>query len=142
MGLCELICRTFRTMLKRISLLALGLMYLLSTVTTVIDVHYCMGRLTCVQWEHPGVSPVVGCGMRESSGTHCCRTEVKVFKVSDDHQRAGSYFVEAPMPVLVSLAFSCLQTPLRNGQIREASVARPPPKVPASLTVLYGNFRI
>jgi hypothetical protein len=129
-------------MLKRISLFTLGFMYLLSTVTTVIDVHYCMGRLACVQWEHPGAAPSLGCSMHESSGAHCCRTEVKVFKVSDDHQPAGSSFVTAPAPLLVTLAFSCLQTPLWNGHIMDAPVARPPPKIPASLTVRYGNFRI
>jgi hypothetical protein len=119
-------------------------MYLLSTVTTVIDVHYCMGRLACVQWEHPGAPVIAGCGMEKSSGDHCCRTEVKVFKVSDDHQPAGAYFVVAPTPVLLPLAYSRIQSPLWNGQVPGACVARPPPDIPesSSLTVLYGNYRI
>jgi hypothetical protein len=93
-----------RELIKRTASGFLALVYLLTTLGTVVSTHYCMGRVAGVRWFQASADP---CGA-QSHG--CCHTDVKVFKLDDVHQGAVvtlafSAPAIAPVPFVIPHAF-------------------------------------
>ncbi len=66
----------------------------------VMNVHYCMGKMSEVSYGYQSSQPCSRCGMESKKG--CCHSESKVIKISDDQQAAKAGFDSAP-PVIESL---------------------------------------
>lgn len=60
--------------------------YLLLSTGVVVNFHYCMNQLASTQF-YGGKQEVCGrCGMDAETSHGCCRDEIKVIKMDDDHQ--------------------------------------------------------
>jgi hypothetical protein len=124
-------------MIKRIGIALLSLVYLFSTMGTVISMHYCMGRMVRVQWEAFGTGHT-SCGMSPA----CCKDEYRVFKLGDVHQPASVHLFVLPSPALPSIPFA-LTASFPEGRLRPAAVAHAPPiDGCAPLYLLHSHFRI
>jgi hypothetical protein len=129
--------------MQRVGLLALAVLYLFTTVGAAVNVHYCMGRVSNVQWEGLGQKTTT-CGASDDACSPCCRNELKVFKVSDVHQPSTAHLLMVRVPALSSLPLSFWQTPLLNACLLPVAVAHPPPPLAShtSLSVQHCQFRI
>lgn len=120
-----------RELIKRAASGLLAVVYLSTTLGTVVSTHYCMGRVAGVRWFQAAADP---CG---PSAHGCCHTDVKVYKVDDVHQGAAVFAPAAP-----AIASSPLLLPPAPGtiaQTRTVAQAHAPPdigKVP-----LYLRYR-
>lgn len=63
----------------------MALAYILLTSGIVVDIHYCMGKLSSVDFQKSASNTCGKCGM---SNRHCCNDEIKVVKLEDSHQQA------------------------------------------------------
>ncbi|HTJ11530.1 MAG TPA: hypothetical protein VL547_05885 [Dinghuibacter sp.] len=80
----------FRELIKRSATGFLALVYLMTTLGTVVSTHYCMGHVAGVRLFRAAADP---CG---PSAHGCCHTDVKVYKVDDVHQAGAVTVVTAP----------------------------------------------
>jgi hypothetical protein len=72
-------------MLKKAITLFVAVAYLMLTSGIVVDLHYCMGKLSAIDFRHNTGKACDRCGMQ---GNDCCRDELKVVKLDDSHQQA------------------------------------------------------
>ena len=119
----------------------LALLYLSSTSGMVVNVHYCMGKVSSFQAQFIAKDSCPKCAATTKS--HCCRDEVKVYKVNQAHtQAAVSQSIQVPVIQLATLVttgfvqycnFSGSQQPLAN-----------PPPLLSARSILIRNciFRI
>lgn len=61
-------------------------MYLGISSGVVVNLHYCMGDLSSVNYGFEKDEACGKCGMKEKKG--CCTTEYKLVKLQDEHQLA------------------------------------------------------
>ena len=124
-------------MIRRIGIALLSLVYLFSTVGTVISMHYCMGKMVRVRWEAFGTGHT-SCGMSPA----CCRDEYKVIKLGDVHQPTSVHLFVLPSPALPPMPFAWTAS-FPEGRLQPAPVAHaPPPHGQTSLYLLHSQFRI
>jgi hypothetical protein len=66
----------------------------------MVNIHYCMGNLSSVEYGLGDTETCGTCGMKEKKG--CCHTEYKFLKLKDEHQLAKALveFGQAPQLVL------------------------------------------
>lgn len=72
--------------MKKIIALLLAVLYITTTSGVVLNVHYCMGKISSVKVDNFSVT-MCTCGKKLSNNS-CCRTEIKVVKLSNDHKSA------------------------------------------------------
>lgn len=126
---------------KRTATGLLALVYLLTTLGTVVSTHYCMGHVVSVRWTGFG-TPADPCG--PSAATHgCCHSDFKVFKLGDVHQGSAVCltFVQAPALPAVFAELS----PVSLGTARDLSregTHGPPGVGVVPLYLQYCHFRI
>lgn len=65
----------------------LAILYITLTSGIVINVHYCMGRLTDVTYGHEKDKACDRCGMEQKPG--CCETDHQLIKADTDHLAAS-----------------------------------------------------
>ncbi|MGZ5135207.1 MAG: HYC_CC_PP family protein [Flavitalea sp.] len=70
--------------MKRILLTILAFVYLALASGVGMNIHYCMGELSSVDYGYKKAGHCDECGMEEKAG--CCNTEFKVVKLQDSHQ--------------------------------------------------------
>jgi CDGSH-type Zn-finger protein len=68
--------------MKRFIVLILALIYFTTSSGMVVNLHYCMGKISSVK-VNVLAKNLCGCGKKETKG--CCKTEHKVVKISDNH---------------------------------------------------------
>jgi hypothetical protein len=73
---------------KKFVVTILAFLYLGFAAGVVMNVHYCMGQLSSVDYGYDDHGNCENCGMAEQDG--CCSTELKVVKLQDSHQWAKS----------------------------------------------------
>jgi hypothetical protein len=73
---------------KKAIIAILAFLYLGLAGGVVLNVHYCMGQFSSVDYGYDEHSDCGKCGMKEKDG--CCNTEVKVVKLQDSHQWVNS----------------------------------------------------
>lgn len=72
--------------MKKGFIFLLAILYITLTSGVVVNIHYCMGRLTEVTYGHEGDHACDKCGMEKKDG--CCETEQKIIKADSDHLAA------------------------------------------------------
>ena len=77
--------------------------YLLLSTGVVVNFHYCMNQLASTQFYGEKQELCGQCGMDAESSHGCCRDEIKVIKMDDDHQLLSltAWFLQAPALVAV-----------------------------------------
>ena len=119
----------------------LAILYLTSTSGMVVNVHYCMGKVSSFQSQLSTTNNCPKCG--SSSKNHCCKEELKIYKVSQAHtQVAISQHMQMPalqLATLVTTNFIQYQNYFCNQQ----ALANPPPLLSAhSILIKNCIFRI
>lgn len=85
--------------MKKLLLILLTAVYMLSASGLAMQIHYCMGEKVGLEFFSHKDEKCGKCGMTERKG--CCSDEHRFFKLSIDHQKAG--LVECPSPLLKNL---------------------------------------
>lgn len=87
--------------MKKIIALLLAVLYIGTTSGVVLNVHYCMGKISSVKVDNFR-NTFCKCGKKEAGGS-CCKTEIRVVKFSNDHQASlASFDVKVPAVILPS----------------------------------------
>lgn len=124
---------------KRFATGLLALVYLFTTLGTVLSTHYCMGRAVSVQWAgfHASADP---CG----SNTHgCCHTDYKVLKLADVHEGASVHLHVLQLPALLPAPAAPAIAFFGTGREPRRSVAHAPPDAETPpLYIQHCTFRI
>lgn len=88
--------------MKRILTSIIALVYFVISSGLVMSIHYCMGKISSVDLSHNSTETCV-CGMslKETSSKGCCKTEVKMMKLEDNHKAAYAFYdVQTPVILL------------------------------------------
>lgn len=72
--------------MKKVTVAIIALLYISIASGVVINLHYCMGNLSSVEYGFSGNDGCGKCGMKEKKG--CCETEYKLIKLQDAHELA------------------------------------------------------
>lgn len=82
---------------KKIAVAILAFLYVSVASGVMVNIHYCMGDLSSVEYGVEETETCGKCGMKEKKG--CCHTEYKFVKLEDAHQMAKSVvdFNNAPV---------------------------------------------
>ncbi|HEX8460768.1 MAG TPA: hypothetical protein VF623_05045 [Segetibacter sp.] len=127
--------------MKKLLTLILAVLYFTASSGVVLNVHYCMGKVSSVKVENLTAS-FCKCGKKESKRS-CCSSEFKVVKLSGEYKATASTVnINVPvavLPVRVSLidiskiTSQAIATPVANA---------PPPDLPGKIYIENRVFRI
>ncbi len=127
--------------MKKVIVSILMILYLGSFSGIAMDIHYCMGKKSGVDFFDGNNKKCGKCGMKEKKG--CCSDHHKFYKLSDSHRSASNSisFGTFEIPLITDFA-------LYDWRITESSVSRvirnnsPPGLSQPSLIVLNCVFRL
>jgi len=77
----------------------IAVFYLAVTICVVMNIHYCMGKISSISFSHDKVhddGTCSKCGMSKTEN-HCCKDDVKTVKLNDSHQASDFAFELALM---------------------------------------------
>ena len=101
--------------MKRSAVAILAIIYLAISSGVVLNIHYCMGKMSSVKLQAWTPNPCA-CGKKMESKKGCCKTEFKVVKIEDAQKAAYADFaLHTPVTPLVT-ELNLLQTPFYNAQ--------------------------
>jgi hypothetical protein len=87
--------------MKRVLVLLLAVLYLVSGVGLTLRAHYCMGKLTGAAIERPtqhsDTHRCSRCGMEKKRSNGCCKDEIKTLKSAPDQTLVKSFSLQAPV---------------------------------------------
>lgn len=66
----------------------LAFLYISMAGGVVLNLHFCMGALSSVEYGYDDHQSCGKCGMQEKDG--CCNTELRIVKLDDSHQWVNS----------------------------------------------------
>jgi hypothetical protein len=126
--------------MKKLLVIALASIYLLVSSGVVVNLHYCMGKLSSMGLIHHDSKTCGNCGM-DNNG--CCKDEVKVVKLQDNQDLAAGFLaipkleaIQPTYPAVVS------QTVIERHAAAFANSHSPPPGKGNSVQSFYCIFRI
>ncbi|WP_147202018.1 HYC_CC_PP family protein [Segetibacter aerophilus] len=125
--------------MKKFFVTILTFIYLVTTTGATLHTHYCMGKVFSVDFvKKDGCTK---CGMQTSED--CCKDELKVIKVNDNHQQAINEISSAPAFAIVEKQYTIAADTLSSTTLASAIYNNSPPNSSGtSLCVLYCVFRI
>ncbi|HEX7844875.1 MAG TPA: hypothetical protein VF476_03680 [Chitinophagaceae bacterium] len=88
--------------MKKITVAILSVYYLAVACGITVNFHFCMERLASVKLFESKAKKCGRCGMEIHQSNGCCRDEIEVVKLQDDHQKASVVAFE--LPLIESLA--------------------------------------
>lgn len=128
--------------MKRPIVLILSIIYLAISSGIVVNIHYCMGKMSSVKLQ-AWAPNTCACGKKAAPKSGCCKTELKVVKVQDAQKIAyADHTLDAPVAVVVR-QLNLLQTPFVNSSPAVVPSEHSPPLLSAQDTYLRNCvFRI
>lgn len=79
--------------MKRLLTSIIALLYFTISTGLVMNVHYCMGKLSSVKVNQaPAETCICGMSLKETSSKGCCKTEFTVIKLDDNHKASYASF--------------------------------------------------
>ena len=128
--------------MKRSVVAILAIIYIAISSGVVVNIHYCMGKMSSVKLQAWTPSSC-GCGKKMESKKGCCKTELKVVKIEDAQKAAyADLAVAAPVTPFVT-DLNLLQTPFYNAQLTVLPKEHSPPVISGQETYLRNCvFRI
>lgn len=132
-------------MLKKIFITILAVFYLVVTSGVIMNIHYCMGKISSVSFIHEkdhNDGSCNKCGM-DKTENHCCKDEVKSIKLSDTHQSSSLAFELASLSSVQPQRFILL-TEAEQGisALPIINYSSPPPKTFNKVYLDVNTFRI
>ena len=124
--------------MKKIIAGILSIIYLTITSGFAINIHYCMGHVSSVDYAYSNSKKCGHCGMENKKG--CCHSEFKVVKLTDDQQLAKSNISISQFPVEInSILVNLLQCNQGSERIAATDYHSPPDK---RLSNIYLHDRV
>jgi hypothetical protein len=135
----------FAVMFRKIILSMIAVFYLAATSGMVINVHYCMGKVSSITFNDEADhndGTCDKCGMVKTEN-HCCKDEITKGKVNDSHQTSTVAFELASASSAVPVRTTVLSDP-EQGQsaIPLLTYFSPPPRVLNRVYLDVNVFRI
>lgn len=118
--------------------------YLIFSNGWVLDVHYCMNKISSVHLFDTKPEQCSQCGMGANESEGCCHDEQQVVKLVQDQRtpEALTYAISAPVTLEAAITFSAYKTSWKSEQ-RTVRFAHDPPKYPLQeLYLLNRVFRL
>jgi hypothetical protein len=75
--------RQYLGKVKKVFISILAILYITITSGVMVNIHYCMGKMTSVEYGNEKQKNCSSCGMEQKDG--CCHTEHKFIKSGDQH---------------------------------------------------------
>ena len=115
--------------MKRILIAVIALIYFTISSGVVMNMHYCMGKLSSIQMEQLASEGTCKCGKKKKAVAKdgCCKTEQKVVKLADSHKATYADFVFQLPEVTPGQQLNLLDAPLFNGNPDVYADAHAPP---------------
>ena len=126
--------------MKKGAVLILAVLYITLTSGIVVNVHYCMGRLTDVTYGHDAGEKCGRCGMEQKNG--CCDTESKLIKADTDHLYAKSVTVPSFTSDVAVYEYSEYSTLITTRDHHYCQYHSPPEQRGNNLATYISVFRI
>ena len=121
--------------MKRSAVAILAIIYLAISSGVVVNIHYCMGKMSSVKLQ-AWTPNTCACGKKMESKKGCCKTELKVVKVQDAQKIAyADHSLETPVTTIVR-QLNLLQTPFYNTSAVILSYGHSPPLLSGTDTYL------
>jgi hypothetical protein len=124
-------------MIKKLFISIIAVIYLVVTTGMVVNIHYCMGKISSISFSHENDhkdGSCSKCGMNKTEN-HCCTDDVKYVKITDAHQSAQTDISEAGSVSTVPVFFISLNTALQGSAKEPLSYYFSPP--PKTLNKVY-----
>ena len=135
----------FVAMFKKLLLFMVAVFDLAATSGMVINVHYCMGKISSITFNEDADHNDGACGKCGMAKTenHCCKDEISKGKMSDSHQTSSVAFELAAASSSVPVRTTVLSDP-EQGQsaIPILTYFSPPPRVLNRVYLDVNVFRI
>jgi hypothetical protein len=127
--------------MKKFFLGILSFVYITVASGIVVNIHYCMGRLSAVDYGYNSNDKCGKCGMENKKG--CCHNESKFVKLADDQQVAKANIAIAQVPSEINSFYVDLSQPAQGlEKIIALQYHSPPDKQLNSVYLLNCVFRI
>ena len=125
--------------MKRLFTGIIALMYLAISSGFVLNVHYCMGKVSGVDVDNFSKA-ICSCSKQEKPGA-CCTSKFKLVKLEDVH-KAPVWFSNLQVPALLPLPNSFLSVPFIPSVPLNAADAHAPPGEQNNLYIRNCVFRV
>lgn len=128
--------------MKKLLISMTAVFYLAVTSGVVMNIHYCMGKISSISFSHDkdhDDGTCSKCGMSKTEN-HCCKDDVKTVKLNDSHQASNFAFelasVSAETPEHLTLLHESEQG---LSLIPSTAYCSPPPK---TLNKVYRDINV
>jgi hypothetical protein len=119
--------------MKKLFVSILSILYLVVACGFAVNIHYCMDRVSTIDYSYNNSKTCDRCGMENKNG--CCHSEFKIIKISDDQQTAKANIDIAQQPAIINyFAVNILQVAQGPEKITLSQYYSPPDK---RLTAVY-----
>ncbi len=127
--------------MKKLFLSILSFVYITIASGVVVNIHYCMGRLSGVDYAYSTNDKCGKCGMDNKKG--CCHNEFKIVKLADDQQLTKANITIAQSPAVLTSFFVDFSQPIQGVKRLLTLPYHSPPDSRISPVYLYNCvFRI
>jgi hypothetical protein len=127
--------------MKKVFVSILSILYLIVACGFAVNIHYCMGRVSNIEYSYSNNKNCDRCGMENKNG--CCHSEFKVIKISDDQQTAKANIDIAQQPVIINYFAIAIFRSVQGSEKITASKYHSPPDKRLSAVYLHDRvFRI
>ena len=119
----------------------IALLYLSATSGMVMNVHYCMGKISSISFGHEkdhNDGTCDKCGMLKTEN-HCCKDEVAEVKLNDVHETSTVAFELSGITSIQPVKTIVLSDPEQGVSVPPVDVYVSPP--PKTLNKVYLNVR-
>ena len=113
--------------MKKLFTLVLMVLYFTASSGVVLNVHYCMGKVSSVKIDNFNTA-LCKCGKKET-GNSCCKSELKVAKMSTEHKATVAPGAPQIPVALLPTQVSLIDLHETNSVVIEEPVANAPPLV-------------
>jgi hypothetical protein len=124
--------------MKKIIAGILSIIYFTVTTGFAINIHYCMGHVSSIDYSYSNSKNCGQCGMENKKG--CCHSEFKIVKLSDEQQVSKANISISQFPIEINSAvINLLQQKQGSEKITTTDYHSPPDK---RLTDVYLHDRV
>jgi len=127
--------------MKKFLLGILTFVYITVASGIVVNIHYCMGKLSEIGYGYTSNDKCGKCGMENKTG--CCHNESKFIKITDEQQLAKANINIAQVPAEINIVHVDLSQAVQGLEKNlEPQYNSPPDKRLSSVYLLNCVFRI
>ncbi|HSZ84762.1 MAG TPA: hypothetical protein VK787_01960, partial [Puia sp.] len=127
--------------MKKVFISILSILYLVIACGFAVNIQYCMGRVSSINYACDHSKICSRCGMENKTG--CCHSEFKIIKLSDDQQTAKANVDIVQQPELINyFAVNVLQVAQGLEKITPSQYYSPPDKRLSAVYLHNCVFRI